>query len=202
LTDYLLAVVSMLCLRQLLRIEPGRRPYGAILFFAGFGAAAVCGGTWHGFFSDAVGTPGLLWWLTLVCTGIAASGLAVIGIERLGWRDPHRLLIGSAALVAAFAAYVYWDRRFLVGVIASSIATLLCVAGLARHALHRPRTGAGLAIGGLALSVTGAILQQSGVAIQPVHFDHNATYHLWLLAALWPFHVGNLRIARSDSGGA
>jgi hypothetical protein len=195
LTDYLLAVVSTVCLLRLARVAPARRPWGALLFFAGFAAAAACGGTWHGVTTAGTAGPaGTRGWVTLVGTGVAASGLAVVGLERFGWGNPPALLAGSAVFVVAYGAYVWWDRRFLVAVIASSAATLLCLAGLFQH-LRRGGRGAGYAMCGLLLSLSGAVLQQLGVAIHLVHFDHNATYHLWLLAALGFFYAGNRRIA-------
>ncbi len=201
LTDYLLAVVAVIGLVRLMRAADGKRLVGAQMFFAGFAAAALCGGTWHGFFSGSASTtPCALWWLTLVCSGVASSGLAVVGLERLGWRHPRALLLGSAIFVAAFATYAWWDRRFLVSVGVSIAATVLCLAGLAEQSRRgRPR-GARLAAAGLVLSVLGGVLQQLGVAIHPVHFDHNATYHLWLFVALPLFHAGNQRIATSEAG--
>jgi hypothetical protein len=84
-----------------------------------------------------------------------------------------------------------------VSLVASIAGTLLCVAGLVSRLRAPERPGALLALAGLGVSVLAAIAQQQRVAIDPVHFDHNATYHLLLLPALALLLVGFLRIARA-----
>jgi hypothetical protein len=195
-TDYLLAVIALLLLLRLVQRQPAGRAIGASMFFCGFAAAAIFGGTWHGFFSDdSSSVQRVIWWLTQVFTAVAASGLAVIGLERIGVRDSRGLLIGSAIFVAALAAYAWRDDRFLVSVMASGIGTALCLAGLLYHAVRAEWMGPALVAAGLLLSLVAAVLQQRGIAIHPVYFDHNATYHLWLFPALALIYAGNRRIA-------
>lgn len=200
LTDYLLALIALIFLLRLARMDARRGSVGALMFFSGFAAAAIFGGTWHGFFSDDTSpAQRVIWWLTQMSTGIAASGLAVIGLERFGWRNSRALLMGSAIFVAAYASYAWFDSRFLVTVVASGATTLLCLAGLIFHARRSKRSGAELVAAGLVLSLFAAVLQQRGVAIHPLHFDHNATYHLWLFPALGLIYAGNRRIAANQS---
>jgi hypothetical protein len=200
LTDYLLALIALVFLAQLARADTAKRLIGARMFFFAFALSAISGGTWHGFFSggnESIASR-VIWWLTLTFTAIAACGLAAIALERFGWHNARALLLGSAIFVTGFAFYAWWDRRFLVTLVVTGAATLLCLAGLIFQARRHPRSGGELAAAGLLLSLPAALLQQSRVAIHPVHFDHNATYHLWLMAVLALFYLGNRRIGRSS----
>ncbi len=197
LTDYLLTVVCLLCARRLALV--GRAALrGPVVFFAGFAGAALFGGTWHGFFSDEVGgVQDVVWWLAMLFAGVAAAGLALSGLELLGTRPARPPILLLAALLAVYAAFAWRDPRFLLSLIASVAGTLLCAAGLVRR-LNRPHnTGAWLALAGLGVSVLAAMAQQRGVALDPVAFDHNATYHVILLPALGLVFAGFLRLARA-----
>jgi hypothetical protein len=202
LTDYLLTVACLLCAWRLARARS--RLHGPVVFFAAFAAAALMGGTWHGFFSDEQTlAQELVWWLTMVFAGVAASGLALTGLELLGvraLRGPGPLL---GMLLVVYAVLAWRDPRFLLSLIASVAGTLLCSAGLLRHLRQSHRAGAVLALAGLGVSVLAAIAQQQGVAIDAVHFDHNATYHLLLLPSLALLYMGFSRLAqaRAVTGG-
>ena len=95
-------------------------------------------------------------------------------------------------LLALYAIWSWLDPRFLLSLAANVLGTVLCIAGLLRHA-RAP--GSALVLAGLALSIAAAIAQQQGFAIDPVRFDHNATYHVGLLPALWLIAVGLLRLS-------
>ena len=89
---------------------------------------------------------------------------------------------------------------FLVSLVASVAGLAVCAAGLVARLRDAGRRGAILALAGLGLSVIAAIAQQWRVAIHPVHFDHNATYHVLLLPALALLfggflHLGQVRAA-------
>jgi hypothetical protein len=195
LTDFLLAVLAAVFLLELRR--RGRSPLvGAQLFFGGFGLAALLGGIEHGFLvGDASAAQRVTWWLTITFTGVAACGLGCVGLERLGLRDARSLLAGAGIFVVSFGVYAWSDSRFVVSVLVSGAGSALCLVGLLRHALRVPQSGAVWAAAGLLISVTASVLQQRRLAVHPIHFDHNATYHLFLIPALGLFYAGNLRIA-------
>jgi hypothetical protein len=199
-TDFLLALLALVLLIGLLRDSNASRLVGARLFFSGFGLAALLGGIEHGFLSghDAIGQR-VAWWLTVVSTGVAACGLAAIGAERFGWRNPRMQLLVTAVLIVAFAVYARHDSRFLVSIIVAGLASIICAAGLVRHAVTRERRGPLLAGSALVLSAIAGVLQQMKFAIDPPHFDHNATYHLWLFISLGLLYAGHKRIALADS---
>jgi hypothetical protein len=196
LTDYLLTAVCLLCAWRLARVSATARFHGPVVFFAGFAAAALVGGTWHGFFSaEETLAQQIVWWLAMLFAGIAAAGLALSGLELLGvraMRGPGLLL---AMLVAIYAILAWRDPRFLLSVIASIAGTALCAAGFVRRLREPDRRGAILGLAGLGLSAVAAFAQQQHVAIDHAQFDHNATYHMLLLPALALLYSGFVRLA-------
>jgi hypothetical protein len=197
LTDYLLGAVCLLCAWRLANTSRSARLHGPVVFFAGFAAAALLGGTWHGFFSAGQAhVQELLWWLTMVLAGVASAGLALTGFELMSAGTPRWATPLLGMLFAVYGLIAWHDPRFLVGLIASVAGTSLCATGLARRLRGRDGPGARLALTGLGLSVLAAIAQQQGVALDRVRFDHNATYHLLLLPALGLFYAGCRRMAR------
>jgi hypothetical protein len=198
LTDYLLTAVCLLCAWQLAK-HGAWRLRGPVVFFAAFAAAAFLGGTWHGYFSDQHGLgQQVLWWLTMVFAGVAATGLALVGLELLGARSSPRILVPLTVLLALYAVLAWRDARFLLSLVASVVGILLCAAGLLRH-LKAPGAGARLALAGLGVTVLAAIAQQQQVAFDRTHFDHNATYHVLLLPALALLYCGFLRLRRTPA---
>jgi hypothetical protein len=192
LTDLLLALIGFaLFVRQR---RTGR--HGAAIFFAALAVAAVFGALSHGFLKTAAPVvQQVIWWITLVCTGATAAGLALIGLECLDWGTTRARQLAVLVPTALFAIVVWFDPRFRLGLMATGLGGLVFAAGLIRHARLHPGRGAGLAALGIGISVVAGILQQRGVAVHPVHFDHNATYHVILIPALLLLHAGTLRMA-------
>jgi len=192
LTDLLLALIGLaLFVRQR---RTGR--HGAAVFFAALAVAAVFGALSHGFLSAAdPAVRQVVWWITLVCTGVTAAGLALIGLECLDWGTTRARLLAVLGPTVIFAVVVWFDPRFRLGLMATAAGGLVFAAGVIRHARRYPGRGAGLAALGIGLSLVAGILQQRGIAVHPVHFDHNATYHVILIPALLLLHAGTLRMA-------
>lgn len=192
LTDILLAALGFaLTVRQ-------RRggSQGAATFFAALAVAAAFGALSHGFLSNAgADTTQAVWWITLVCTGATAAGLALIGLECLNWGTTRRRLLAVLGPTMVFAVMVWFDPRFRLGLMATGVGALVFAAGLIAYARRHPGGGALVAALGIGISVVAGVLQQRGVAVHPVHFDHNATYHVILIPALLLLHVGTLRMA-------
>jgi hypothetical protein len=183
LTDLLLSGLCAALAAQLVGRQSWRRLPGAAIFFAGMSLATLAGGIWHGFFSA---TPGevadRVWFLSMLCSGVASAGLALIGAQLLGapWR-PALVLV--TALLALYAIVAWRDPRFLVALLASALGIVACVAGCVAG-WRRGTRGAWLLLAGIGVALVAAVGQQLGVAIHPVRFDHNATYHVGLAAAL------------------
>jgi hypothetical protein len=190
LTDFILAALCLVLTRAFARGH-GWTLRGPLVLFAGFALAALAGGIWHGFFSARLDlAQAIVWWFSMLFTGVTAAGLALIGLELLGATRVRPIVVAS--LLVIYAVLSWFDPRFLISLIATALGTLLCVAGL----LSKARApGSMLVLGGLAVSIVAAIAQQRGVALDPQRFDHNATYHVLLLPSLWLIYAGLRRLS-------
>jgi len=190
LTDYGLTVecaaFSYLLARRGQAGEPLRRRF--VLFFGSAAAAALIGGTVHGFFPDPESAGGrLLWLLTLLVAGVTTLAAWAVG-ARIQFPATAARWIERAALLA-FAAYVLLVaggvRTFAV-VVANYLpaaAFLLVVLLLAyRRTGARPLLAAALGLGATFLS---AAIQSARLGLHPVYFDHNAVYHVIQAGALF-----------------
>ncbi len=195
LTDYGLtaecAAFSYLLARRGGRGQPLRRRF--VLFFGSAAAAALTGGTVHGFFPDPE-TAGarLLWAATLLAAGITALAAWGAG-ARIQFSTAVARWIERAALLA-FAGYVALVaagvQTFAV-VIANYLpaaAFLLVVLLLAyRRTSARPLLLASLGLGATFLA---AAIQGARLGLHPVYFNHNALYHAVQAGALLLLFLG------------
>jgi hypothetical protein len=158
-------------------------------------AAALAGGSYHGFLPYLEGLPAfLLWKFTVFAVGLAAlflfSGavLATLSGASRNW------LLALAGL--KFIAYAAWmsahdDFRFVIYDYAPA---LLGVFLLATHAaLARREPFAPWLIGGVIVSFAAAGIQASGLALHR-HFNHNDLYHVVQMGAFWLLYQGGLRL--------
>jgi len=159
-----------------------------LLFFGSVGLAALAGGTVHGFFLDAdtVGSA-ILWPAALIATGLTALSAWAIGARML-FPVPVSRWVSIAAAVE-FAAYstvvLLVTQEFWVAVINYLPALLLL---LVSFCAAYGRTGkVKLLVGfvGLTLTFVASWIQQSGIALHPTYFNHNALYHLIQAGALF-----------------
>ncbi|HZF25666.1 MAG TPA: hypothetical protein VEZ88_05355 [Steroidobacteraceae bacterium] len=196
-TDFILAALCALFARAFTRDDERWIFRGPLVLFAGFALAAFAGGIWHEFFSARQDlAQALVWWLSMSFTGVTAAGLALVGLELLGASRVRLTTILIVALLAVYAVLAWSDPRFLIALVATIVGTLLCIAGLVRR-IRVP--GSSLVLAGLGISIIAAFAQQRGVALYPGRFDHNATYHLLLLPALWLIYTGLRRLAAERS---
>jgi hypothetical protein len=198
LTDYVIALecVIFCLLAARWAAGDGRLRSWWIVFFASIGAGALFGGTVHGFFLDPASAGNrVLWPATLLALGVTSMAMWVIG-ARVGLREPAATWVRRAA-VAQFVAYaaivLFVNSRFIVAIATYLPAAvfLLVVVSLLYTRTKTPALAYG--IGGLLLAFVAAAVQQLGIAIHPVYFNHNALYHvlqgislfLILLCAKW-----------------
>ena len=184
-TDYLLAAVTAGLGWSLLERRDGQ--CSRTLWAGAFGAlclTALLGGTYHGFGITA------LWPATVTLAGVIA-GAMLMGSAVATTTGRVRLVIIVVAMLKLIV-YVVWTRQhgdFRV-VIADSGVALLGVAALhAPAALIGRDAAARSMLIAVALSVLGAGVQASGLALHR-HFNHNDLFHVIQLAGSVAFYRG------------
>lgn len=190
LTDYVLALECGVFCWLLWRRAPKRSPLRiwTIVFFAATGAGALSGGTVHGFFLDT-GSFGhrVLWPMTLLSLGVAALAAWIIGAHLLLRGGGVRAIsIAAGPFFVAYAAVVFFVSQAFVVAIANYLPACLFLFAtfLVVHRRHPARPlVAGMAA--LLLTLLSGALQQAGIGLDSVYFNHNALYHLLQAIALW-----------------
>lgn len=159
-----------------------------IALFGSVAVAAFAGGTVHGFFPDPEGAASrALWLLTLLSIGVTAVAMAAVA-ARVAL--PRRFVAPAvAALTAGGLVYagvlLFVSRDFVVAIAAYLPASLLLMAALVRQWARWRTDGALAGVAGVVLALVGAAGQQAGIGLHPVHFDHNAVYHIVQMVALY-----------------
>lgn len=197
LTDYGLTLECAL-LAALVRRDGSPRLRGWLaLFLGGTGVAALAGGTVHGFFPDVATASGRFFWMaTLLALGVATWAAWALGARLLLSPGAAGRLTGVAAAAAlVYAAVVIGGARaFGVAVINYLPAALFLLAALVWAARGSGGRPAGLLALGFAGTFVAAGVQQAGLAIHPVHFNHNALAHVVEGVALLVFFRGARRL--------
>ena len=187
LTDFALGIECAVFAYLLLRRSRGRLRGWFATFFGTVSAAAVLGGTSHGFFASPE-VPGhtLVWTATMLAIGATAFSQWVIGATLMLSRRAVRWVSMAASVpLALYAALVllvtveYWLAILAYFPAALFLLTSSCVA-------YRRRKERGLlwiALG-LVASLVGSALQHFRVAVHSVYFTHNALYHVIQAGAL------------------
>ena len=163
------------------------------MFFGSASVAAPTGGTVHGFFLD-VETVGyaILWPATLVAIGVTALSAWAIGAGiQFSAGVARWIAIGAAVEFAGYCIVVLFvAQAFRIAVLNYLPAALFLLSVLAiAYARVREREVL-VALGGLVLTFVAAEVQQGGVALHPVYFNHNALYHLIQAVALFMLFWG------------
>ena len=195
LTDYVIALECLLICYLL------RRPGGgwsglrswAVVFFAATAVAALLGGTVHGFFVEETLTGyKILWPATLLAIGVSTLAAWNIGGHVLFGPTGRRRL--SLAALLAFGLYcgvvLFLSEAFLVAVANYLPASLFLLVALTLS--YRRQAARPLALGlvGLLLTFLAGGVQQLGIGLHPLYFNHNALYHVIQAVALWLLFVG------------
>src|SRR5688572_14907160 len=187
LTDYFLAAECGVFAWLLLRLPAGG-PFRTsfALFFASSAAAALAGGTVHGFFVDRPSLVGVvLWRATLVALGVTAYCAWTIGARLLlSPAGAARVRTAAAIGLAGYSVLVVARiDRFWVAIANYAPAVLFLALGLAAAYRRERRRPLAVGLAGLALTIAAALVQRFEVALHPVLFNHNALYHLIQAAA-------------------
>jgi hypothetical protein len=171
-----------------------------ILFFASIGAAALGGGTVHGFFADT-DTLGyrIVWPSTLIAAGLTAMATWIIGAKL--WLSENLARTISMLAIFEFTVYsitvVFFTQSFLVVVVNYLPATLflLTIFYLLYSHMRTPELRAGFV--GLVLTLVAAAVQIAAIPLHPIYFSHNALYHvIQAIALLMIFRAARWLIQR------
>jgi len=199
LTDYGLAVLCMVCAALLAGQTPSRVRRPLIGFLLALAAAAVLGGSVHGFFHDeSTRVYAILWRATLVSIGLAGFAAWVLAARLIvpAATRPAVIAAGALAGLALCVVIVFVKDTFAV-VIAWYLpaAVLLCAAFIVRW---RRSAEAAYAVGAAAMLLTfvAAAIQHFRIAPHPQYFDHNALYHaVQAVALIMLYRFGRSRVA-------
>jgi hypothetical protein len=172
-TDYVLAgVTGWLCFLLLKQRESQRSRFWWSFAFAALALGALLGGTWHGFFNNA-----LLWKATVLSVGVASFAMLTgSAIATLAGTPRNLILTFAVAKFLVYSAWMCWSDEFIYVVIDTGIAFALVAA------LHLWRVN-GWILAGVAVSVAAALVQASGFSLHR-HFNHNDLYHVIQIAAM------------------
>jgi hypothetical protein len=183
LTDVGLAVLAA-CLGLRLGMAPGRGTLtraGAVLM-GGLASAALWGAIFHAFFPAKTTTrAGFIAWIPVALSIlVVAVTLLDLGLRLLAPRLPPPVRRSIAVAYAlGFAAIVFLVDESFSTILRFYAPTLLLILIVAvRQAIRTRSAGWTLIAAGFAVSVGAALLQQAGVSIHPVYFNHNAVYHV------------------------
>lgn len=176
-TDYLVAAAALLFAARLWR---SFRAWA--LAFAFTAAAAIFGGTSHGFGPELVPVwQTVLWKLTVFSVGLASFFLLS------GASESKALRTFAVLKLAVYAGWMATHDHF-VWVIADYGVTLLVVGAIE---LRRRGPSARWVLGSIAVSVVAALVQASGFSLHR-HFNHNDLYHVIQIGGLWLLFRGGL----------
>ncbi len=200
LTDYALAVecvtLALLTLRWPTSDAALRRAWTVL--FGSIAVSSMAGGTVHGFFKDEA-TSGylVLWTGTLLVLGVTATAVWFVASYTSvpsqvgGWMRRAAL----AVLAVYVAVVLFLVKKFYMAILVYLPATLFLLGALIVRRVRLSDRRATLAIIGLTLTLLGAVVQQAGIAVHPVYFNHNALYHLIQFVALILLYIGGKRLS-------
>jgi hypothetical protein len=195
LTDVGLAALGAYLSWQLWRAAGGERlrRAGAVLM-AALASAALWGAVFHALFpAGTATTAGRLVWIPVILSIVAASATMLelaLRILLVGLGSPFRHLM-VVIYAASFAAVVILVDDSYTSVVSFYLPALLLLLLAAGQQLVRQKSrGWVLVSSGLLLSAGAALLQQLRVSVHPVHFDHNAVYHVVQAIALVVLYFG------------
>jgi len=129
-------------------------------------------------------------WVVVVDWGYSPCGNSGGGGLALDTRLA-RTVVRVAVLLLAFyiAVVVAGYHSFGLAVAVYAPATLFLLVAFVHQSRRDPARHWRLGIGGLALTAVAATIQQLGIGLHPVHFNHNALYHVIQALALWMLYV-------------
>lgn len=199
LTDYALAALAVALGARLARTggvahETTRRLWTAAFLWGG--AAALAGGTVHGFSASLAPVARTALWKTFIVGSGAACALVSAGTALSTLRGTwlRAALLGTAGKLALVLFLASRSDLALVAVADAAVTIAFLLTASLAKAGGDPRQLGWLLLA-LAGTATGLAVQRSGIPWS-AWVDHNDACHLLLTAALWPFY----RVGLAASG--
>jgi len=202
LTDYALAIECAAFVIALSRLDARDKElcFWFVVLFASTGAAAVLGGTVHGFFLPPLSLGRRILWpatiLAILVTSLAGWNIgAALQLDKRKALLVRRLAIAQLLLLSLIVVFV--TSRFYVGIIAYVPSTVFLICALRMTHRRRPERAIRWGIAGLSTILAASVMQQLGIGIHPTYFNHNALYHVLQAAALGMVFVAARSMARA-----
>ena len=152
------------------------------------GLAALAGGTVHGFFLDVNSTGfAILWPISLIAIGVAALSAWGIGAV-LQFSEPVArliILVASVVFTGYCAMVLFVTQNFLIAIVHYLPAAIFLLFVLSTQYVQSREWGILIGVIGLALIFIASFIQQLGISLHPVYFNHNALYHFIIAVALF-----------------
>lgn len=197
-TDYLLAAVaiflgwSLWALGRRVR-QSSTESWGKAMLATA--AAAIAGGTWHGF-NQAMhpAASAIVWKTALLAIGVASFFMLAAAIMATIPRIVGHWLLAAAVL--KLIVYVIWmlgHDEYLWVIYDYGSAMIFVLAVYLYRMIFSNDPAARAIVAGVVISGGAAWIQQSELAVG-TWFNHNDLYHLTQIAALFAFHSGAQRI--------
>ena len=200
-TDYALGLLAVsFAIRMRRRGAPSGRSYW-VTALAAAAAAALLGGTYHGFLpwlDTRIAT--VLWKATLLSIGCAAYGVSMATI-RIHLSAPAKSVfrIVAAVQLVLYCVGAMLTDAFLLAIVNYSIAFGFVLVIHARVWLQSRDAPAGWVIAGVVVSFAAAGIQAAGIAPHP-HFNHNDLYHVVQMVGTWMLYRGASRQSDRQTG--
>jgi membrane-bound metal-dependent hydrolase YbcI (DUF457 family) len=181
LTDYAMGAVGLVFGGRLVASAARGRHTARALWgtaLAATGAAALIGGTSHGFGPYlSTGARWALWRATYGTVGVAnLLILAAAAMIALRGAARRAVIVLLSARLVLYLALIAWRPDFRYVVYDYGV-TLLALAAFAFHRGLRGHGGAAWLMAGIGVSLAGALMQRGGVALHR-HFNHNDLFHV------------------------
>jgi hypothetical protein len=194
LTDYAIAIECAVFVYALARLDAREMElrFWFIVFFASIGIASALGGTVHGFFLPPTSPGRAILWpatiLSILVTSAAAWTIgAVLHLDKRGATLIRRFALAQLAIFSLVVLFV--TSKFYVAILAYLPSTLFLLYALVASYRRQPKKPVRWGIIGLGLTLAGAAVQQLRIGIHPLHFNHNALYHVIQMLAFWMIFI-------------
>jgi hypothetical protein len=172
-----------------------------VLFFVALAMAAFLGFVTHGLIVHKMSlTNRLVWRAILAAIGLISLSAWAIGARLIfSARVARVVTLVAAVAFATYAALVLSHQRgYAVAVLAYLPAALFLLGAFLLRLRRAPTPGLRSGVIGLLLTLVAAGVQQLGVSLLPVWFNHNALYHLIQAIGLWLIYRAARGLVRAE----